>query len=72
LDPATPPEWGEEVARDLPNGAHVVFRYAAHPNAGFAGLDDLVASFIESGSLNGLDLSSAEKGATPTFKPRRP
>ena len=46
LDPATPPAWGDEVARGLPNSAHAVFRYAAHPNAGFLGLEDLVAAFV--------------------------
>jgi pimeloyl-ACP methyl ester carboxylesterase len=70
LDPATPPAWGKEVARALPNSAHVVFRYAAHPNAGFTGLEDLVASFIEAGSVRGLDLSCAEAGAPLPFEPR--
>ena len=72
LDPATPPAWGEEVCRDLPNGRHVVFRYAAHPNAGFEGLDSLVARFVEAGSARGLDVSTAERGGTPPFEPSAP
>jgi pimeloyl-ACP methyl ester carboxylesterase len=68
LDPATPPEWGAEAARTLPNSAHVVFRYAAHPNAGFGGLDTLTAAFIERGSVKGLDLSCADRGETPPFR----
>lgn len=68
LDPATPPEWGEEVAHGLRNAKHVVFRYAAHPNAGFNGLDELVARFIESGSVKGLDVSCAERGETAAFQ----
>ena len=68
LDPATPPAWGDEVARGLTNSRHVVFRYAAHPNSGFNGLDNLVARFIESGSVKGLDVSSAEQGEPATFQ----
>ena len=67
LDPATPPAWGEEVARGLPNAVHVVFRYAAHPNAGFTGLEGLVADFVERGSASGLDTSISERGSAPAF-----
>ena len=65
LDPATPPEWGEEVARDLTHRLHAVFPNAAHPNSGFTGLDRLVRAFIESGTVEGLDLSQAGKGELP-------
>lgn len=68
LDPATPPAWGEEVCRDLPNGRHVIFAHAGHPNSGFEGLDDLVTRFVTAGSARGLDLSVAGRGATPPFE----
>jgi pimeloyl-ACP methyl ester carboxylesterase len=68
LDPATPPEWGEEVARELPKSAHVVFPDAAHPNTGFTGLDRMVADFIDRGSVEGLDLTPPAKGPPIPFR----
>ena len=67
LDPATPPEYGESVAKNLSNSRHVVFMHAAHPNVGFEGLNTLVASFYETGTVVGLDASCAMKGAPPRF-----
>lgn len=56
LDPATPPQWGEEAARLLPKSRHVVVRNASHSFAGLAGCVDLIiAAFYESGSAQDLD-----------------
>jgi len=72
LDPATPPAWGEAIARELPRARHVVFRHAAHPNAGYTDLDALVAAFVESADASRLDVTCAARGATPPFDPPAP
>jgi pimeloyl-ACP methyl ester carboxylesterase len=54
LDPATPPQWGERVAKQFPHGRHYVFASAAHPQQGFAGLEPLIAEFFETGSATNL------------------
>ena len=66
LDPVTPPIWGEETARALPNSLHVVI-----PNFGHGGnrpcLSNLIAGFIEQGSARGLDPSCASEIKRPPF-----
>jgi len=57
-DPVTPPEYGDRVAKLLPNSLHVVVPSGGH---GFGGLDGLqcleglTTKFIESGTTKGLD-----------------
>lgn len=57
-DPVAPPVWGDQVARHLPNGYHLVLRQ------GFHGLPDpcvtrIMNGFIRRGSAKGLDTSCA-------------
>jgi len=67
LDPATPPSWGEEAARDLPHARHVIVPGAAH-NVSFSGcLPDLIADFVEAGFAEGLDTTCVEAIRTPPF-----
>jgi len=67
LDPATPPSWGEEVARELPRARHVVVPNAAH-NVSFSGcVPDLIADFLEAGAAEGLDTACVEAIRTPPF-----
>ena len=67
LDPATPPAWGEEVARELPNSRHVVAPNAAH-GVSFSGcLPDLIADFVEAGAAEGLDTACVNAISTPPF-----
>ncbi|HEX6279906.1 MAG TPA: alpha/beta fold hydrolase [Pyrinomonadaceae bacterium] len=57
-DPVTPPEYGERVAKLLPNSLHVVVPSGGHGFGGLSGLDcleDLTARFFEAGSAKGLD-----------------
>jgi len=68
LDPVTPPRWGEEAARYLPNSLHVVIPKGGHPFAGLLGcVDNLMAEFISKGSIAGLDTSCAGQIRRPPF-----
>ena len=58
MDPVTPPQRGEEVARYLPNSRHVIIPQAGH---GFDGLaepecaDRIIMEFMEKGEAKDLD-----------------
>lgn len=60
VDPVTPPSGGDEVLSTLVNGAHVVMRNNGHPigNAE-ACINGMFATFLETGSVAGLDRSCA-------------
>ena len=68
LDPATPPSGGDEVARHLPNSRHVVVRNASHAYGGLSPcIDNVMAAFIASGSVEKLDLSCTNAVRRPPF-----
>lgn len=68
LDPATPPRWGEEAARYLPNSLHVVIRNGSHSYSGLSPcVDNLMAEFISKGSVKGLDTSCVERIERPPY-----
>ena len=59
-DPVTPPEYGDRVARHLPNSLHIVVPSGGHGFGGLDGLDcisRLTDQFIESGSAKTLDIA---------------
>jgi pimeloyl-ACP methyl ester carboxylesterase len=64
LDPVTPPEWGEETARHLPNSLHLVVP-GAHGVGGKC-IRTIEQQFLKSGTLEGLDIS-----CTQDLKPRK-
>lgn len=67
-DPSTPPESGELVARAFGNSRHMVIHHAGHSFNNLKGcVDEVIASFLATGSLAGLDLSCAERVAMPAF-----
>lgn len=60
-DPVTPPGWGAEVARTLPNSRHLVVPDGAHGFFGLPGaecVDRLVAELVDSGRVDGLDVDA--------------
>jgi pimeloyl-ACP methyl ester carboxylesterase len=61
-DPVTPPEFGDRVARELPNSLHIVVPRNGH---GFDGpcAEGIGARFIATASVKGLDVACAT--ATP-------
>jgi pimeloyl-ACP methyl ester carboxylesterase len=58
LDPATPPSGAAETSRYLPNSLHLVIKNGSHSYAGLSPcVDNIMAAFIEKGSVTGLDTS---------------
>jgi len=70
LDPVTPPQRGEEVARYLPNSRHVIIQEAGHGVDGLkdAGcVDRIIIDFMDKGSAKDLDTSCVEHMSPPLF-----
>jgi TAP-like protein len=65
LDPVTPPQWGDEEHRLLPNGLHVVM-----PGAHMAQddcVDKMSKALMDTGSLKTVDASCAEATKLPPW-----
>jgi pimeloyl-ACP methyl ester carboxylesterase len=67
VDPVTPPSWGEQVASTLSNSRHVVIAGTGHTAGGTGCGQRIMRSFIEKGSLDGLDTTCTEKIKRPAF-----
>jgi pimeloyl-ACP methyl ester carboxylesterase len=69
VDPNTPPRWGEDALRTLPNGRHVVLRGVSHgwSNVARCGAD-FVAAFERQASARDLDVSCAAASSAPPFQ----
>ena len=66
LDPQTPPIWGAEIARHLPNSLHIVMRGIAHAPFPDCGVE-IMSQFISKGSTKGLDTSCVQELHRPPF-----
>jgi len=66
MDPVTPPRWGEEAARHLPNSLHVVVP-GAHGVYGRC-TDSLVREFLTKSSAEGIDTSCVQTMTLPPFR----
>lgn len=70
LDPVTPPEWAESVARHLPNSRHVILKYGAHLPYALSNVDKLDAlfvAFLDAPNPLALDISGLEQMLPPPF-----
>jgi pimeloyl-ACP methyl ester carboxylesterase len=70
MDPVTPPQRGEEVARNLPNSRHVIIPQAGHGLDGLTDpgcVDRLIREFMEKGDAKDLDVSCVERMAAVPF-----
>ncbi len=70
MDPVTPPKYGEQVARYLPNSRHVVIPQAGHGVDGLTDpscVDRIAIEFLDKGDARNLDVSCAERMAPPPF-----
>ncbi|MGI9626241.1 MAG: alpha/beta hydrolase [Longimicrobiales bacterium] len=67
LDPVTPPRWGELVGETLSDALHIVVPGTGHNAFASGCLRDLIESFIEEGSLAGLEVECAEEVERPRF-----
>jgi pimeloyl-ACP methyl ester carboxylesterase len=73
MDPVTPPKYGEEVARHLPNSRHVIIPQAGHGVDGLTDpdcVDRIAIEFLEKGDAKNLDVSCVEQMAPPPFVTR--
>jgi pimeloyl-ACP methyl ester carboxylesterase len=71
LDPVTPPEWSDEIARTLPNSKVVRVPHDAHVPVGinFECMDRLIVQFLDQGNAKGLNFSPcAEQIMPPPFQ----
>ena len=60
LDPVTPPLYGDRISRNLPNSLHVIVPAGGHGFGGLQGIDcvsNLIADFVRTASVKGLDTS---------------
>ena len=57
FDPVTPPRYGDEVLKTLPNGRHLVIRGQGHNVLPIGCMPKLFASYVDSGDAKKLDAS---------------
>jgi pimeloyl-ACP methyl ester carboxylesterase len=68
LDPVTPPRYGEEVVKTLPQGRHLVLPGQGHSVLGIGCMPKLFAQFVESANAKALNDSCLKRmSATPPF-----
>jgi pimeloyl-ACP methyl ester carboxylesterase len=73
MDPVTPPNYGEEVARHLPNSRHVIISEAGHGADGLTDpgcIDRIAIEFLDKGDPKNLDVSCVERMSPPPFVTR--
>ena len=70
MDPVTPPKYGEEVARYLPNSRHVIIPEAGHGVDGLTDpgcIDRIAIEFLDNDDAKNIDVSCVERMARPPF-----
>jgi len=67
LDPVTPPSWGEEAKKTLPNSLHVVVPGVGHNTMGLGCIQSLMAEFVKQGSVAGLKPACGPELTRPPF-----
>jgi len=70
MDPITPPKYGEEVARNLPNSRHIIIPEAAHGVDGLTDpdcIDRIAIEFLDKADAKNLDVSCVDRMARPPF-----
>lgn len=73
MDPVTPPKYGEEVAKHLPNSRHVIIPEAGHGVDGLTDpgcIDRIALEFLGKNDGRNLDVSCVERMAPPPFVTR--
>lgn len=70
LDPVTPPKYGEDVARYLPNSRHVIIPEAGHGVDGLTDpgcIDRIAIGFLDKADAKNVDASCVERMVRPPF-----
>jgi pimeloyl-ACP methyl ester carboxylesterase len=66
-DPITPPWHADQLTGSLSNSLHLIFAGMGHGNAGSDCTRRIIDSFIETGSISGLDTSCVQNVEPPPF-----
>lgn len=67
LDPVTPPSYGEEAKRDLPNAEHRIVAGYGHGTTRPGCVGRLIGDFVKAGSARGLDPECLHLKRRPPF-----
>lgn len=67
LDPVTPPEWGEHVAKGLTNSLHVVVPGTGHGTVASGCVSRLMSTFLEKADAKALDAACVKSQHRPPF-----
>src|SRR6516225_2561612 len=70
MDPVTPPNYAEEVARFLPNSRHVIIPEAGHGPFGLSDpscIDRIAIEFLDKGDAKNLAVNCVQQMARPPF-----
>jgi pimeloyl-ACP methyl ester carboxylesterase len=67
LDPVTPPEYGDEVAKTLTHSLHVVLPGGSHSGDTGGCVEKVISEFIRKGSVDALDTSCVKSFRRPPF-----
>jgi len=67
-DPVTPPEFGERVAKNLPNSLHLILPHGSHGGVGANPcVNGIARDFLERGTVQGLDTTCVASLKAPRF-----
>jgi pimeloyl-ACP methyl ester carboxylesterase len=67
LDPATPPRWADEAKKTLSNSLHLVVPGVGHGATAEGCLPQLIAKFIDTASVQGIDATCLKPLHRPPF-----
>lgn len=68
FDPVTPPRYGDEVVKTLPNGRHLILPGQGHSVLTTGCMPELFAQFLETADAKGLDVECLKRlKAAPPF-----
>jgi len=67
LDPVTPPEYGDEVAKTLSHSLHVVIPGGSHAGDTGGCVEKVISEFIRKALVDGLDTSCVKAFKRPAF-----
>ena len=67
IDPVTPPVWGEQIAKTLPNSQHIVMPGTGHTAGGTGCGRRLIKAFVDAGTAAGLDTGCVDRITRPPY-----
>ncbi|HET9408086.1 MAG TPA: alpha/beta fold hydrolase [Candidatus Sulfotelmatobacter sp.] len=66
-DPITPPTWGDQVAKNLPNAKHILVPGAGHGSTAHGCALELIGKFVDQAGSKDLDSSCLQTQHRPPF-----